>query len=229
MSRRIAREEGILAGMSSGAAMFVAAQKARLLEEGLIVVIFPDSGERYLSTELFALKKEISTFNLYNTLKRRKTLFNPIKTDEVRMHTCGPTIHDAPHLGNYRRLVVSDLICRYLIYKGYKVKHVLDIVDSSAINQLRVRKRQAMELADYSNKYLQIFMEDALFLNIRQDNIYVKASENVEEMLKIVEKLVDKNYAYEKLHSVYYDISKLADYGILSNIDLGKTRQGKIN
>ena len=65
------------------------------------------------------------------------------------------------------------------------------------------------------------------FLNIRQDNIYVKASENVEEMLKIVEKLIDKNYAYEKLHSVYYDISKLADYGILSNIDLGKTRQGK--
>jgi len=122
MSRRIAREEGILVGMSSGAAMFVAAQKARLLEEGLIVVIFPDSGERYLSTELFAFKKEISTFNLYDTLRRRKTIFQPVKTDEVRMHTCGPTVHDAPHLGNYRRLIVSDLICRYLIYKGYKIK-----------------------------------------------------------------------------------------------------------
>ena len=84
-----------------------------------------------------------------------------------------------------------------------------------------------MELADYSNKYLQVFLEDAQFLNIHQDNIYVKASENVEEMFKIVEKLVDKNYAYEKLHSVYYDISKLADYGLLSNVDLGKTRQGK--
>ena len=129
MSRRLAREEGILAGMSSGAAMFVAAQKATQMEEGLIVVIFPDSGERYLSTELFAFKKDLSTFNLYNILKRRKTLFNPIKADEVSMHTCGPTVHDAPHLGNYRRLVVSDLICRYLIYKGYKVKHVLDIVD----------------------------------------------------------------------------------------------------
>jgi cysteinyl-tRNA synthetase len=226
MSRRLAREEGILAGMSSGAAMFVAAQKARLLEEGMIVVIFPDSGERYLSTELFSFKEDISTFSLYNILKRRKDLFKPIKADEVRMHTCGPTVHDAPHLGNYRRLVVSDLICRYLIYKGYKVKHVLDIVDLTD-KSIKGSEREGMDLPEYSNKYLKIFLEDTQFLNIHQNNIYVKASENIEEMLKIVEKLVDKNYAYEKLHSVYYDISKLADYGILSNIDLGKTRLGK--
>ncbi len=225
MSRRLAREEGILAGMSSGAAMFVAAQKASEMEEGMIVVIFPDSGERYLSTELFAVKEEISTLNLYNILKRQKTLFKPVKAEEVQMHTCGPTVHDAPHLGNYRRLVVSDLICRYLIYKGYKVKHVLDIVDLTD-KSIKGSEKAAMELADYSNKYLQIFLEDAQYLNIRQDNIYVKASENVEEMLKIVEKLVDKNYAYEKLHSVYYDISKLADYGLLSNIDLGKDKTG---
>jgi cysteinyl-tRNA synthetase len=226
MSRRIAREEGILVGMSSGAAMFVAAQKAQQIEEGLIVVIFPDSGERYLSTELFAFKKETSTFNLYDTLKRQKKLFKPIKTDEVSMHTCGPTVHDTPHLGNYRRLAVSDLISRYLIYKGYKVKHVLDVVDFTD-KSIKGSEKDAMDLAEYSNKYIKIFLEDAQFLNIHQDNIYVKASENIEEMLKLVEKLVDKNYAYEKLHSVYYDISKLADYGLLSNIDLGKTRLGK--
>jgi cysteinyl-tRNA synthetase len=226
MSRRIAREEGILAGMSSGAAMFIAAQKAKLLEEGQIVVIFPDSGERYLSTELFAFKKEISTFNLYNAFQRQKTIFNSIKSDEVSVRTCGPTIHDTPHLGNYRRLVVSDLICRFLNYKGYKVKHVLDIVDFGD-KSIRGSEKEAMELVDYSQKYLQIFMEDTQFLNIRQDNIYVKASDNVEAMIKIVEKLIDKDYAYEKLHSVYYNISKLADYGILSNIDLGKNRQGK--
>jgi len=226
MSRRLAREEGILAGMSSGAAMFVAAQKALQLEEGVIVVIFPDSGERYLSTELFSFKEDLSTFSLYNILKRRKDLFKPIKADEVRMYTCGPTVHDAPHLGNYRRLVVSDLICRYLIYKGYKVKHVLDIVDLTD-KSIKGSEREGMDLPEYSDKYLKIFLEDAQFLNISQDNIYVKASENIEEMLKVVEKLVDKNYAYEKLHSVYYDISKLADYGLLSNIDLGKTRPGK--
>jgi cysteinyl-tRNA synthetase len=122
--------------------------------------------------------------------------------------------------------VVSDLICRYLIYKGYKVKHVLDIVDFTD-KSITGSEKAAMELADYSQKYLHVFMEDARILNIRHDNIYVKASENVEAMIKIVEKLIDRGYAYEKLHSVYYNISKLADYGILSNIDSTKTRQGK--
>ncbi|MEN6420871.1 MAG: cysteine--tRNA ligase [Smithella sp.] len=226
MSRRLAREEGIFAGMSSGAAMFVAVQQAQQMEEGLIVVILPDGGERYLSTQLFAFKKEISDFNLYNAFVRQKTLLNPVKTDEVSIRTCGPTIHNTPHLGNYRRLVVSDLLSRYLVYKGYKIKHVLDIVDFGD-KSIKGSEKESMELADYSRKYLQIFMEDTQFLNIRPDNIYIKASENVDAMLKIVEKLVDKDFAYEKLHSVYYNIAKLADYGVLSKIDLGKTRQGK--
>jgi cysteinyl-tRNA synthetase len=225
MSRRIAREEGIFAGMSSGAAMFVAVQKAKNLEDGLIVVILPDGGERYLSTELFAFKKELSAFYLYNSFKRQKILFNPIKNDEISIRTCGPTIHDTPHLGNYRRLVVSDLIIRYLNYKGYKIKHVLDIVDFGD-KSVKGSEKESMALAEYSQKYLQIFMEDTRFLDICNDNIYVKASENFDTMLKIVEKLTDKDYAYEKLHSVYYNISKLTDYGVLSNIDLGKNRQG---
>jgi cysteinyl-tRNA synthetase len=226
MARRLAREEGIMAGMSSGAAMFVAVQKALPMQEGLIVVIFPDSGERYLSTELFAVKEEFSTFNLYNLLKHQKTFFRPVKSEEVQMHTCGPTVHDAPHLGNYRRLVVADLVYRYLIYQGYAVKHIVDIVDLTD-KSLKGSGKEGIELADYTNKYLQIFLKDTEFLNIHRGNVYIKASENVDEMLKIVEKLIDKNYAYEKLHSVYYDISKLTDYGILSNVNLRKTRQTK--
>ncbi|NLA40678.1 MAG: cysteine--tRNA ligase [Smithella sp.] len=226
MSRRLAREEGILAGMSSGAAMFVAAGKSRQQEEGTIVVIFPDSGERYLSTELFAVKEELATISFYNAIKRRKTLFRPLQPEEVRLRTCGPTVHDAPHLGNYRRLVVSDLLCRYLTFKGYAVKHVVDIVDCSD-KSLKGSEKAGMNLADYSDKYLRIFLEDARFLQIRPDNIYVRASEDVDATLKIVEKLVDRGYAYEKLHSVYFDISKLGDYGSLSNIDLAKTRTGR--
>lgn len=226
MARRLAGEEGIMAGMSSGAAMFIAAQKALQIQKGLIVVIFPDSGERYLSTELFAVKEEASTFSLYNILQRQKTFFRPVNSGEVLMHTCGPTVHDAPHMGNYRRLVVSDLVCRYLLYQGYSVKHIVDIVDLTD-KSVKGSEKEGMELADYTNKYLQIFLKDTETLNIRGDNIYIKASENVEEMFKIVEKLVDKNYAYEKLHSVYYDISKLTDYGLLSNVNLRKTRQAK--
>jgi len=225
-ARRLAKEEGILVGMSSGAAMFVAAQKAMEMEEGLIVVIFPDGGERYLSTELFAVKEEMTTLRFHNISKRKKTYFRPLKAGEVLMHTCGPTVHDVPHLGNYRRLIVADLLSRYLMSKGYKVKHVIDIVDISD-KSIKGSEKAAMDLSEYSNQYAQIFLEDVCFLNISPDNIYVKASENVDAMLKIVDKLVDKGYAYEKLHSVYFDISKLNDYGHLSNIDLTKTRLGK--
>jgi cysteinyl-tRNA synthetase len=226
MARRLAREEGIMAGMSSGAAMFIAAQKALQMQEGMIVVIFPDSGERYLSTELFAVKEEVSTISLYNILQRQKTFFKPVSSGEILMHTCGPTVHDAPHMGNYRRLVVSDLVCRYLTYQGYAVKHIVDLVDLTD-KSVKGAEKEGMELAGYTDKYCKIFLQDVESLNICRNNIYVKASENVEEMLKIVEKLVDKNYAYEKLHSVYYDISKLADYGVLSNVNLRKTRQAK--
>ena len=226
MARRLAREEGIMAGMSSGAAMFVAVQKALQMQEGLIVVIFPDSGERYLSTELFAVKEEESTFNLYNILQRQKTFFKPVQSGKILMHTCGPTVHDAPHLGNYRRLVVADLVCRYFMYQGYTVKHIVDIVDLTD-KSVKGSEKEGRELADYTNKYLQVFLKDTESLNIRRDNIYIKASENIDEMLKMIEKLVDKNYAYEKLHSVYYDISKLTDYGLLSNVNLRKTRQAK--
>jgi len=226
MSRRLAREEGILAGMSSGAAMFIAAQKAQEMTSGLIVVIFPDSGERYLSTELFAVKEDLSSFHLYNTLKRQKTAFRPIKSKEVKIHTCGPTVHDVPHLGNYRRLVISDLICRYFLSQGCSIKHVVDIVDLTD-KSIRGSEKDERDLADYTNKYLQVFLQDVKSLNIYPENNYIKASDNIDEMLKIVEKLIDKDYAYEKLHSVYFDISRLTDYGILSNVNLGKVRQAK--
>jgi len=162
MARRLAREEGIFAGMSSGAAMFIAMQKAQELDEGLMVVIFPDGGERYLSTELFTYKEEISTFYLYDTLKREKTLLKPRQKGEISMRTCGPTIHDIPHLGTYRRLVVSDLLARYFVYKGYQVQHVLDIVDLSD-KSIQASEKASQDLAEYTQRYLQVFMEDAVF------------------------------------------------------------------
>ncbi len=226
MSRRLAREEGILVGMSSGAAMFVAARKAAEMTDGLIVVIFPDSGERYLSTELFAVKEELAPLSLHNLLKRRKMPFRPVKPGEIRIRTCGPTVHDVPHLGNYRRLVFSDLFCRYLSRKGFKVHHVIDIVDFTD-KSIKGSEKAGLTLEDYSRQYIQVFLNDVHWLNIRPDNVYARASENIEDMLKMVGKLVDKEYAYEKLHSVYFDISKMPDYGRLSNVDLGKTRLGK--
>ncbi len=225
MARRLAGEEGLLVGMSSGAAMHVAAQKAREMEEGVIVVIFPDSGERYLSTDLFTDKQE-STLRLYNTLSRSKELFKPIRREEILMHSCGPTVHEVPHIGSYRRFVISDMIRRYLTFKGYRVRHQTNIIDL-ADRSVKGAERAQSDLATYADRCISAFLKDLDKLNIVRDPDYPKASEHVDDMLRVVEKLVEKGYAYEKLRSVYFDISKLENYGQLSNINLGKMQHGR--
>lgn len=224
MARRMAQEEGIFVGMSSGAAMHVALQKAKEMTEGLIVVICPDGGERYLSTELFA-DKENSTLKLYNSLTREKAFFRPINPQMVLMHSCGPTVHDIPHIGSLRRFVVSDLIRRYLEYKGFPVRHVMNIIDL-ADRSIKGAERANTDLSIYTQKNTTAFLRDMDILNIKKGDEYPRASENVPKMLALVDKLVEKGFAYEKLRSVYFDISKLNDYGRLSNIDLGRVKHG---
>ena len=225
MARRLLREEGIFAGMSSGAAMHVAVEKAKELDEGLIVVILPDSAERYLSTELFA-DKEKSTLRFYNVRTKQKEFFQPLRPDEVRMTTSGPSIHLVPHLGSYRRFVISDLIARYLGFKGYKVRHTANIVDLTD-KTIAEAERAGLEHGEFTKRAFSDFLQEAGTLRIGGDVTYTSAQENVEAMLGIVEKLVEKGYAYEKLRSVYFDISKFEDYGKLSNVDLDKVKSGK--
>jgi len=225
MARRLAREEGILAGMSSGAAMHVAVQKAMEMEDGIIVVILPDGGERYLSTELF-MDKEQSTLRLYNTLTREKAFFKPLNPDELCVHSCGPTVHEVPHVGSYRRFVVSDMIKRYLEFKGYGVKHVMNIIDLDD-RSLKEAEKANTDLKTHTERCTIEFLSDIEKLNIRREDHYPRASENVDSMLTLVEKLVEKGYAYEKLRSVYFDISKVDDYGCLSHVDLRKVKPGK--
>ena len=224
-ARRLADEEGILVGMSSGAAMHVAIQKAVELDEGVIVVVFPDSGERYLSTDLFMDKQE-SSLRLYNALSRSKIFFRPLRREEVLMHSCGPTVHDIPHLGSYRRFVVSDLLRRYLLHKGYKVRHLTNIIDL-ADRSIRGAERAQSDLTTYAERCIRAFLSDLDKLNVLKDPEYPKASQHVEDMFRLVEKLADRGYAYEKLRSVYFDISKLDSYGALSNINPGKMDHGR--
>jgi cysteinyl-tRNA synthetase len=225
MARRLAREEGIMAGMSSGAAMHVALKKAREMTGGIIVVIFPDGGERYLSTDLYADKKE-TTVRLYNTLTNTKEFFKPIHSEKLLVHSCGPTVHEVPHIGTYRRVIFSDMVVRYLNFKGYEVKHVTNIIDM-ADRSIKGAELAGMDVKEFSERYTKIFYEDLDKLNIRHEGNYPKASENVDEMIRLVEKLVDRGYAYEKLKSVYFDISRLDDYGVLSNIDLTKVQHSR--
>jgi cysteinyl-tRNA synthetase len=225
MARKLAREEGIFVGMSSGAAVHVAIERAREVEEGVFVVICPDSGERYLSTELFK-DKEQSTFQLYNALTKERNFFRPINPQKVLMHSCGPTAHGVPHIGNYRRFVVSDLVQRYLKLKGYKVEHIVNIIDLDD-KSIKGAEQAGLDLALYTQNYADAFLRDVERLNIKRNKEYPKASETVDDMLALVEKLVDRGYAYEKLRSVYFDISKLDQYGCLCNVDLSRIKHGK--
>ncbi len=224
MTRRLAREEGIFAGMSAGAAMAVAQEEVRSMSKGLVVVIFPDGGERYLSTPLFAIREE-TNLRFYNTLARAKEPFVPIRPGGVSIYSCGPTVHDRMHIGECRRFVLADLVRRYLEYKRYTVTHIVNISDLND-KTIQGAEKAGMPLKPFTDKYLRAFMEDMQVLGVKPATRYPRASEHVEDMVALTGRLVEKGLAYEKLRSVYFDISRFPDYGKLSRIDLDKIKLG---
>jgi cysteinyl-tRNA synthetase len=224
MARRLAREEGIFVGMSSGAAMVGACRVAAKMTAGTLVVLFPDNGERYLSTSLFAVHEEV-TLKLFNSLSRKKEVFEPRILGKVGVYSCGPTAHARIHLGEMRRIVFADLLCRYLEYRGYAVNHLTDIndLDDKAISG---SQKADVGLKEFTEANISQFKEDLSLLGITQANSCVQASEHVDDMVALGEKLVEKGFAYEKLRSLYFNISRLDAYGRLSGIDINKIRVG---
>ncbi|MGD9236145.1 MAG: cysteine--tRNA ligase [Desulfobacterales bacterium] len=224
MARRLAREEGIFVGMSSGAAMAGACKVAENMTEGTLVVIFPDSGERYLSTSLFAMQEEIS-LKLFNTLSRKKEVFEPQVPGKVQVYSCGPTAHARAHLGEMRRIVFADLLCRYLEFRGYTVHHLTDIndLDDKAISG---SEKLGVDLGAFTEANIAQFKKDLAVLEVTPANVYAQASKHVDDMVALGEKLVQKGVAYEKLRSLYFDISRLDGYGQLSGIDINKIKVG---
>jgi cysteinyl-tRNA synthetase len=224
-ARKMAREEGLLVGMSSGAAMAVALKKAQHLKKGRIVVLCPDSGERYLSTTLFT-EKERDGLNFFNTLTREKETFVPLVEGRVSIYTCGPTVHDLIHLGVGRRLVVADLLRRYLEFKGFEVLHIMNITDLHD-RTIQGAEAKGVPLNEFTQGYIEEFLKDIDALRIKRAAYYPRASEHVEDMIALGRTLLKKGYAYEKHHSLYFDISRFKDYGRLSRVDLKKIQLGK--
>ncbi len=224
MARRLAKEEGIFVGMSSGAAMAGACKVIEGMTEGILVVIFPDSGERYLSTSLFAVQEEIS-LKLFNSLNRKKEVFEPQVPGKVTVYSCGPTAHARAHLGEMRRIVFADLICRYLEYRGYAVHHLTDIndLDDKAISG---SEKLGVGLDEFTEANIAQFKKDLAVLGITPADVYAQASEHVDDMVALGEKLMQKGIAYEKLRSLYFDISRLDTYGRLSGMDVDKIKVG---
>jgi len=224
MARRLAREEGIFVGMSSGAAMVAACRVAVKMAAGTLVVLFPDNGERYLSTSLFAVREAV-TLKLFNSLSRKKEVFEPRTPGKVNVYSCGPTAHTRIHLGELRRIVFADLLCRYLENRGYAVNHLTDIndLDDKAI---RGSEEADVDLKEFTEANISQFKEDLSVLGLLPASFYAQASEHVDDMVVLAEQLVKKGVAYEKLRSLYFDISRLEDYGRLSGIDINKIKVG---
>ncbi len=224
MTRRLAMEEGLFVGMSSGAAMAVARQVADRMEAGTLVVVLPDGGERYLSTPVFHVQDQAGPV-LFNTLTRRKTHFEPLTAGEATVYSCGPTAYAPIHLGYCRRFIFADLLCRYLSFRGYAVRHIMNITD---IDDRTIDGSEAagLSLADFTAQHIQTFIEDIEHLGIEPAESYPRASEHIDDMVALAAKLIEKGVAYEKLRSIYFDISRLPEYGRLSGIDLDKIRLG---
>lgn len=225
MTRMLARKEGIFAGMSSGAAVAGALSIAKETGKGRIIVILPDGGERYLSTSLFVDVKK-SGLCIYNTLTRKKEDFIPIEEKRISMYACGPTLCRHIHIGQCRRFVFADLIRRYLEFKNYEVTLIMNVTDLDD-RTIAGAEKAGLPLKNFTHKYYEEFLEDLDILNIKRAARYLKASEHVDDMIQLAQRLLEKGYAYEKFRSVYFDISRFKDYGKLSRIDLDKIRVGK--
>lgn len=162
---------------------------------------------------------------VYNTLTRKKEDFKTIRENAVYMYSCGPTVYSYAHIGNLRTYIFMDLLRRVMKYDGYKIKGVMNITDVGHLlsdgddgedkmqKAAREQKKTPWEIAAF---YTDVFFADLKALNIDRPEIIAKATEHIPEMIKFVEELMEKGYAYEISDGIYFDISKFPSYGKLS-------------
>ncbi|MEC7980609.1 MAG: cysteine--tRNA ligase [Candidatus Neomarinimicrobiota bacterium] len=156
---------------------------------------------------------------LYNSLVKNKVEFVPIEDGKVKLYTCGPTVYDYSHVGNFRTFLFEDLLKRVLIAFGFKVKHVMNITD---VDDKTISKstQQQIELKDLTQRYTNEFMKDIDFLRILRADEYPNATDHVDEMILMIQTLIDKEHAYiSEDGSVFFKIDSCSDYGVLVNIE----------
>jgi cysteinyl-tRNA synthetase len=155
---------------------------------------------------------------LYNTLTRLKEALQPVHAGEVRLYTCGPTVYDHAHIGNFRAFVFEDLMRRYLIYKGYRVTQVMNLTDVDD-KTIRGARQAKTSLAEYVQFYTQAFFEDLQTLNIQRAEHYPAATEHIPEMVALITRLLARGYAYQAGGSVYFKVDAFPEYGKLSHLE----------
>jgi len=156
----------------------------------------------------------------YNTLTREKEEFIPINKKEVMFYSCGPTVYNYPHIGNYRAYIFADTLKRILIYSGYKVKHIMNLTDVDD-KTIRNSQKENKTLKEFTEFYTKEFFKDIKSLNILEPNKFTKATDYINEMVEIIKKLLGKKLAYKSEDgSIYFDIKKFKNYGKLVHLVL---------
>ena len=162
---------------------------------------------------------------IYNTLTKTKEEFKPIG-EEVRMYSCGPTVYNYAHIGNLRAYIFMDLLSKTLRTDGYKLKHVMNITDVGHLTSdadegedkmQKAAKAQNKDPYEIAKVYTEAFLNDIDSLNVKRPDMIVKATDHIPEMIEYVQKILENGYAYETSSGIYFDISKLPNYGVLSN------------
>lgn len=171
----------------------------------------------------------------YNTLTKSKDKFIPLNPKEVCIYSCGPTVYKDATIGNMRTNIFQDVLRRVLRYNNYKIKHAMNITDvghlvsdgdegeDKMLKSAREENKTPLEIAEH---YTNLFFDDLKSLNIETPEIVCKATDHIKEMLEYVKKLVDNGYAYETSTAIYFDISKLDKYPILTNVDIENQKAG---
>ena len=171
----------------------------------------------------------------YNTLTKQKDLFKPIEEGKVKIYSCGPTVYKDATIGNMRTNLLNDTLRRVLKYNGYELKHVMNITDvghlvsdgdegeDKMLKSAREEHKTPLEIAEH---YTKLFFRDLERLNIETPEIVCKATDHIKEMLEMVQKIMKNGYAYETSTAIYFDVSKLDKYGILSGINLNDQKAG---
>ena len=149
---------------------------------------------------------------IYNTYSKSVEEFQPIEDKKVKMYVCGPTVYNYFHIGNARPLLMFDLFRRYLMYRGYNVRYVVNItdIDDKIIKAANQENKTTNEVA---SKYTQAYFEDCAKLRISKPDVSPKATDHIKEMIDLVKELVDKGVAYNIDGDVFFDVKKLPQYG----------------
>jgi len=154
----------------------------------------------------------------YDTPAREKRPFEPAQANQVRMYSCGPTVWDYAHIGNFRAFLFADVLKRYLQYRGFEVQHVMNLTDVDDRIAQRVRE-SGVSLREYTDQYIAGFFADLDALNIRRADLYPRATEHVTEMVDLIGRLVERGVAYERDGSVYFSIEQFPAYGEFAHLD----------